>query len=548
MTASGWSYFEPPLDEPREFWAGNPDATVTVVEYADFQCAYCRRLSNELDTIKENYGDRIRVLMKHFPMHESCNPQARGYDKHPLACDLAYAAHCSGLQGKFWEMHDLLFDNQPSLSSTSATEFASQLGLDLPSFETCVQSPETRAKIEADVGSGRYAGFNGTPRLYINNHLLSGSRSRKIIEYYIEKALERGSEGLEEPAAVAQSPKPAGGVMVAAQTSAGTFYIDPYEGAIDVDGRAVSKPGVPPTYADYFMAETACEKAGKRICTEEEWLSACTGVSAVDNNGNGLISDDALEGNLYPYGPFYRERACNDDADPLSGTPDDTGSWEQCRTASGIYDMTGNIGEWVLGDHGEPLSVGGAMSTRNAECSRRYKSKPAHTRNRSTGFRCCADSPIESDVDVELAENEESVLLQPAPVIQANDKDGNPVKIDDFTGRVTLINFFASWCAPCRREFPHLVDYVDEYESRGLRIVGVGVDTNAASAIRFAEQFNANFLVLTDPENRVKGDYLVYTMPATFLVDRDGIIRHQFVGFTGADQEAEFRRVIEEML
>jgi protein-disulfide isomerase/uncharacterized membrane protein/peroxiredoxin len=549
-TDSGWSYFEAPLDEAAEFWAGNPDAHVTLVVYADFQCAYCRRLTRDLDAVKETYGDRIRMTMKHFPMNGACNRVARGYDKHPIACELAYAAHCAGVQGAFWEMHDLLFENQSSLTEASAAEFVAQLGLDVKRFDACIESPETRQKVDADVQSGIYAGFNGTPRLLVNNHLMVGSRSKKVIGYYIDRALAGMDVGAEQVVTEA-APRTPGGTMVALEGAEGRFFIDPYECAIAVDGRAISKPDVQPAYADYFTAQEACQKVGKRLCTEQEWLSACTGEPAVDNDGNGKFFDDALEGNLFPYGAFYVEGACHDDADGRTGTPDPTASREGCRTAAGLYDMTGNIGEWVDGDEGTPVSVGGAMSTSNAECSRRYgtKAKPPHSRNRSTGFRCCADSDVRTDVsDVALLENEETLLDYPAPAIALNDVDGNPVSLDDFDGQVTLINFFASWCSPCRKEFPHLVDYADRYASRGLRVIGVGVDTNESSSIRFAEQFDTNFLVLTDPENRVKGDYLVYTMPATFLVDREGVIRRQFFGFAGPEQEAEFREAIEELL
>jgi peroxiredoxin len=209
--------------------------------------------------------------------------------------------------------------------------------------------------------------------------------------------------------------------------------------------------------------------------------------------------------------------------------------------------MTGNIGEWVDSQSGDPLSVGGAMSTRGAECSRRSFRKPPASRNRSTGFRCCSDTAIESDVDVALLENEESVLYQPAPVVEAADVDGNPVTLD-YDGQVTLVNFFASWCGPCRKEFPYLVDYVDRYSGTDLQIVGIGLDTNVTQSINFAEQFGANFLVLTDPESQTGGQFLVYTMPATFLVDRQGVVRYQFLGFAGAEQEVELRNAIEDLL
>ena len=111
----GYRYYETPVDDDCDFIYGNPDALVTVVKYADFQCQYCKVLASAMKPIKEKYKDKVRFVMKQFPMNGKCNPRMGGYDKHPYACEAAYASHCAGEQGKFWEMHDKLYSRQRDL-------------------------------------------------------------------------------------------------------------------------------------------------------------------------------------------------------------------------------------------------------------------------------------------------------------------------------------------------------------------------------------------------------------------------------------------------
>jgi peroxiredoxin len=254
---------------------------------------------------------------------------------------------------------------------------------------------------------------------------------------------------------------------------------------------------------------------------------------------------------MYPYGPYYEDGYCQDRADERTGEAVATGSKERCRTPSGIFDLAGNVGEWVDGGNGQPTLLGGYMSSASgAACNRRSFNVAPGSRNRTTGFRCCADAGVVSEpVEAsELRENLESVKGQPVPEFDVQDTSGNPIRSGDLTGAVTLVNFFASWCGPCKKEFPFLVEYAEKYAERGFQIVGVGVDTIAERSIDFAEGFDVNFPIVTDVEARLKGKFLVYEMPATFLVDRQGVIRYSATGFSGQDQEAELRKAIEGLL
>ncbi|MBC8292178.1 MAG: thioredoxin domain-containing protein [Proteobacteria bacterium] len=544
-TSEGWSMFETPIKE-NEFWLGNPDADVTIVKYADFQCAYCRMLSNSFKTVMAKYGDRVRLVMRHFPMNVKCNRSMKGFDKHPVACETAWAAHCAGEQGLFWKMHDLMYDNQPSLNVQTVDDYAAGAGADMDRFRSCLEAESTQAAIAGDVETAFRAGIYGTPRTYINDRLVTGSASASILEYYIEKALE-AADSAEVEAATA----PAGDGSSMVSVGDGSYWIDPYEAAITRDGRAVSQPGLEPARIDFFGAEEACGAAGKRLCSELEWVSACTGKTAEDNNSNGLFADDAIEGSMYPYGPYYEEGVCNDSADKKTGEPSNTGSRSGCRTASGLFDLAGNIGEWADSGRGRRTLLGGYASSKSgAACNRRTSTVGPGSRNKTTGFRCCADENVTTQpVDASmLSANVTDLLDTRAPIFSTTDAEGNAVSESAYKGKLTLLNFFASWCGPCKKEFPFLADYTKEFGPRGFQVIGVGVDSLASRSIEFAESYETNFPVITDPQAVLKGKYLVHSMPATFLVDGDGMIRYQSTGFDPGVDEHRLRAAIEALL
>ena len=551
-TEDGWLYFETPLADDHEFWSGNPKATVTVVKYADFECSYCRYLSKTLHPIQEKYKDRVRFVMKHFPMNYKCNRTMRGYDKHPRACEAAYAGHCAGLQGKFWEMHDLLYDNQDDLSDEALRGYGQQLGLSGSDFSACLIDPQTEAAIRNDVEIALRAGINGTPRTYVNNRIITGSASRSILEYHIERALKNpGGSGV-TPESVAQGPAPDGRQMIEVKGTGGTFFIDPYEAAITLEGKGISVPAIEPARVSWYGAKEACEKAGKRLCSEEEWVSACAGTAAIDNNKNGFFGDDTVEGNMYPYGPFYESGHCHDQGDKYEGRALASGTRAKCRTARGVYDLAGNISEWVGEDEKQSALMGGhSASGERAACNQRSASSGAGRRNHTTGFRCCADGNVKTaslpDKD-DIKPHPEVNVGQPTPAFSAEASDGKKIQSRDFMGKVTLINFFASWCGPCKKEFPYLVKHQRDLAARGFQVIGIGADSAPGKSVEFAEGYGANFPIISDTTSRLMGEFGVFSMPATFLVDRQGVIRYKDTGFKPEEQAAPLKRAIDGLL
>ncbi len=146
---------------------GNPDAAVTVIEYADFQCPACRSYAPVVHELTEAYGDRVQFVYRHFPLKTL----------HPNAVAAARASEAAHLQGKFWEMNAALFASQDEWTSlanpTDAfAELAREFGLDEAKFRTDMNSKEVRQRVEADYGSGVSARITGTPTFFINGKKL----------------------------------------------------------------------------------------------------------------------------------------------------------------------------------------------------------------------------------------------------------------------------------------------------------------------------------------------------------------------------------------
>jgi protein-disulfide isomerase len=154
----------PPVSE-RDHSIGPKNAPVTLVEYGDFQCPYCAAAHLILQEVQDVMGDRLRFVFRHFPLTQV----------HPLAEPAAEAAESAGGQGKFWEMHDRLFENQNLLDESHIADFAEQLDLDTERFARDLQNHTYHEQIRQDFTSGVRSGVNGTPTFFINGFRYDGS-------------------------------------------------------------------------------------------------------------------------------------------------------------------------------------------------------------------------------------------------------------------------------------------------------------------------------------------------------------------------------------
>jgi len=128
------------------------------------------------------------------------------------------------------------------------------------------------------------------------------------------------------------------------------------------------------------------------------------------------------------------------------------------------------------------------------------------------------------------------VATPPAPEFNLANRAGGQTSLSALRGQVVMINFWASWCGPCRQEFPALDQIYSKYKPMGFTLVGINVETEKADAERFLGKTPVSFPILFDPENRVSGSYGVSAMPTTVLVDRQGRVRWQHRAYKPGDE------------
>ena len=166
-------YLEPPdpfratvgVDGPSR---GAPNARVTIVEFEDFQCPFCRKAQDTLQQVLLRYKDTVRFVHRDFPLQPL----------HPTSWKAHEAAHCAAEQGKFWEYRDLLYKNAPAAPDQLIT-YASQLGLDSAVFKACVDSSRFKAVVQIDEDEGDRLGVQGTPAFFINGRPLAGAQPKE---------------------------------------------------------------------------------------------------------------------------------------------------------------------------------------------------------------------------------------------------------------------------------------------------------------------------------------------------------------------------------
>jgi protein-disulfide isomerase len=161
---------------------GSRTAPVTLVEFADYECPYCQRVAPDVKKIEADYGGKLAVSYKDFPL-----------PMHPHAEKAAEAVRCAGKQGKFWEMHDEVFHSH-ELDIDQLKAQARALSLDGAQFDKCLDSGETAAAVQQDRQEGVKLGLTGTPSFFINGHFISGSLDYATLHRLIDQQLTQSTE------------------------------------------------------------------------------------------------------------------------------------------------------------------------------------------------------------------------------------------------------------------------------------------------------------------------------------------------------------------
>jgi protein-disulfide isomerase len=161
------SRLTPPVSE-RDHVLGPADARVTLVEYGDYECPHCGAIHPVIQDARKAFGGNLRFVFRHFPLRSS----------HPHALAAAKAAEAAAEQGRFWEMHDRLYQRQTQLADEDLRRHARKLGLDLVRFERELIARNHEVRIREDLASAAESGAGGTPSLFINGELHRGSLNR----------------------------------------------------------------------------------------------------------------------------------------------------------------------------------------------------------------------------------------------------------------------------------------------------------------------------------------------------------------------------------
>lgn len=168
MTADGRAY------------RGAENAKLTIYEYSDFQCPFCQAAGQTVVDVLRSYPDTVRLEYRFFPL-----------ESHPRGYASALAGACAEAQGKFWQMHDLMFANQEALEDADLQKYAQQSGMDVAAFKSCVASSAASQKVDADRAAGQALGIQGTPTFFIGQSSVVGSQPISKFRQVIDSELAR---------------------------------------------------------------------------------------------------------------------------------------------------------------------------------------------------------------------------------------------------------------------------------------------------------------------------------------------------------------------
>ena len=162
---------------------GRPEAPITLVEFSDYECPFCGRAQETVEQILQNYPGKIRLVFRDFPL-----------SYHRFAAKAAEAAHCAADQGRFWEMHEMLFENSYALREMDLKAYAEELGLDQGDFDRCLYSSAKAPVVEGSKTVAAKLGLTGAPSFFINGRLVTGAQPFEVFEAIIEDELHKADE------------------------------------------------------------------------------------------------------------------------------------------------------------------------------------------------------------------------------------------------------------------------------------------------------------------------------------------------------------------
>jgi protein-disulfide isomerase len=172
-----------------DHYIGCPLVPLELIEYGDFQCEHCADAYPVTKCLLDSFGDLLKIVYRHYPMPT----------RHPLALQAAVATEAAGLQGKFWYMHDMIFENQKYLTRTSFSKFAREIDLDTRAFEDCREHKKLFRKVISDFEGGIRSGVDCTPTFFINGARYDGFDDFGSLYYALQNIIYYGNSTTERP-------------------------------------------------------------------------------------------------------------------------------------------------------------------------------------------------------------------------------------------------------------------------------------------------------------------------------------------------------------
>lgn len=176
----------------RPLW-GKEGAPVTIIEFSDFECPFCKKAALNLKPRLKEYQKDVAFYYFAYPLDKSCNPYMQR-ELHEHACDAAKAVLCAQAQGKFWPYHDILFENQPKYSMSQLKGYAQTVGLDPKKLEECMSSEETKNKILADIEAAKSIALQGTPTVILNGRLFKDWTNPAVLKLLVEEEIKKAKK------------------------------------------------------------------------------------------------------------------------------------------------------------------------------------------------------------------------------------------------------------------------------------------------------------------------------------------------------------------
>lgn len=168
-----------PSVSEKDHMQGDKNAPIELVEFGDYQCPHCGRAYPIIKAIQQKLGSKLKFVFRNFPLAEA----------HPNATNAAIATEAAAEQGKFWEMHDLLFEHQNNLRDSMLLKYAGQIGLDIARFESDFDRQDIQDKVADDFESGVRSGVNGTPTFFVNGKKYNDSWEEEILLNHLESLI-----------------------------------------------------------------------------------------------------------------------------------------------------------------------------------------------------------------------------------------------------------------------------------------------------------------------------------------------------------------------